>query len=63
MTPHELEVLTLVATGMRNAEIAERLILLRRTVDSHIASIMRKLDATTRMQAFLRATDLGIVER
>jgi DNA-binding CsgD family transcriptional regulator len=63
LTARELEVLTLVATGMRNAEIAESLILSRRTVDSHIAAIMRKLDAATRTQAVLRATDLGIIER
>jgi DNA-binding CsgD family transcriptional regulator len=63
LTARELEVLTLVAAGMRNAEIAESLILSRRTVDSHIAAIMRKLNAGTRTQAVLRATDLGILER
>jgi DNA-binding CsgD family transcriptional regulator len=63
LTARELEVLTLVATGMRNAEIADNLIVSRRTVDSHIAAIMRKLDAGTRTEAVLRATDLGILER
>jgi DNA-binding CsgD family transcriptional regulator/tetratricopeptide (TPR) repeat protein len=63
LTARQLEVLALVAAGMRNAEIAESLILSRRTIDSHIAAIMRKLDAGTRTQAVLRATDLGILER
>jgi DNA-binding NarL/FixJ family response regulator len=63
LTGRELEVLTLVATGMRNAEIAESLVLSRRTVDSHVAAIMRKLDAGTRTQAVLRAAGLGILER
>jgi DNA-binding NarL/FixJ family response regulator len=53
-------VLELVADGLYNSEIAERLFLSRRTVDAHVSAILRKLDVRTRSQASVEATRLGI---
>jgi DNA-binding CsgD family transcriptional regulator/tetratricopeptide (TPR) repeat protein len=61
LTPRELEVLTLLARGLRNAEIAERLVLSPRTVDHHVGAILRKLGVNTRGQATLAATRLGVL--
>lgn len=61
LTPRELEVLSLVAEGLRNAEIASRLVLSERTVGHHVGAILRKLDVQTRMQAGVEATRRGIV--
>ena len=43
--------LTLVADGLRNREIAERLFLSTKTVDHHVSAILRKLGARTRGEA------------
>ena len=43
-----MEVLALLAEGLRNAEIAERLIISPRTVDHHVSAILRKLDVGSR---------------
>jgi DNA-binding CsgD family transcriptional regulator len=61
LTSRELEVLALAATGLRNAEIAERLVLSRRTVDSHMSAILRKLGVDTRTEAVVKASSVGIV--
>jgi DNA-binding CsgD family transcriptional regulator/tetratricopeptide (TPR) repeat protein len=60
LTARELEVLTLLAQGLRNAEIAERLFLARKTVDSHVSAILRKLNVPTRGQASAEAVRLGL---
>jgi DNA-binding CsgD family transcriptional regulator/tetratricopeptide (TPR) repeat protein len=60
LTARELEVLTLLAQGLRNAEIAERLFLAPKTVDSHVSAILRKLKVPTRGQASAEAVRLGL---
>lgn len=61
LTPRELEVLALVAQGLRNAEIGERLFLSAKTVDHHVSAILRKLGVRTRGEASAEAVRLGLV--
>ena len=60
LTDREMEVLTLLAAGLRNAAIAARLTLSSRTVENHVSAILRKLGAQTRGQAGAQAARLGI---
>ncbi len=62
LTSRELEVLFLLAQGLRNAEIADRLIVSPKTVDHHVSSILRKLDVKTRGQAAAAAARLGLAQ-
>ena len=61
LTAREVDVLMLVADGLRNARIAERLVLSEKTVDHHVSAILRKLDAKTRGQAAADAVRLGVI--
>ncbi|HEY1365653.1 MAG TPA: AAA family ATPase [Gaiellaceae bacterium] len=60
LTARELEVLTLLARGLRNSEIAGELVISPRTVDHHVAAIFRKLSVRTRVQATAEAVRLGL---
>jgi DNA-binding NarL/FixJ family response regulator len=62
LTARELEVLGLLVEGLRNADIADRLFLSRRTVDHHVSAILRKLGVETRGQAAAAADRLGVLE-
>ena len=60
LTARESEILALVAEGLRNGEIAQRLFLSQRTVDNHVSAILRKLGADNRVQAAAKAAALGL---
>jgi ATP/maltotriose-dependent transcriptional regulator MalT len=60
LTRRELEVLSLVAEGLRNAQIAERLVLSEKTVDHHVAAILSKLGVHSRLEASTHAARLSL---
>ena len=61
LTPRELEVLSLLARGLKNAEIAERLFISERTVKFHVGSILAKLGADNRTEAVTIAVNRSLV--
>ena len=61
LTARQLEVLVLLAEGLTNAEIAERLVVSQRTAEHHVAAVLMKLGATSRREAAQHAVELGLV--
>ena len=61
LTDRELEILTLLARGARNRDIAEALFISERTVKVHVANLMDKLEAKTRTEAVARAIQVGFL--
>jgi DNA-binding NarL/FixJ family response regulator len=61
LTERELEVLTLLAHGMQNKEIAAQLVISERTAKFHVSSIMGKLGATNRTEAVALAAQKGLI--
>ncbi|MBV9711967.1 MAG: response regulator transcription factor, partial [Ktedonobacteraceae bacterium] len=61
LTTRELEVLRLLARGMRNKEIAARLYVSERTVNFHLANIYQKLNVSGRTEALSKALEQGLI--
>jgi len=62
LTQRELEILTLLAGGLSNAELGAKLYLSEPTIKTHLSSIFRKLGVRDRVQAVIAAYDAGLVE-
>nr|WP_269328908.1 response regulator transcription factor [Kineosporia babensis] len=61
LTQREREVLVLLADGLSNREIGERLYLSAGTVKDHVSAILTKLDVASRIQAALTAERAGLL--
>jgi len=62
LTPREREVLVLIAEGLTNAEIADRLVISVKTVDRHRENIMRKLNMHNRIDLVKYAIRTGLID-
>ncbi|WKZ47140.1 MAG: response regulator transcription factor [Anaerolineales bacterium] len=60
LTERELEILHLIAQGLNNQELAQKLVLSPKTVRNHITSIFSKLQVADRAQAIVRAREAGL---
>ena len=59
LTAREMDILNLVAKGLRNADIARQLFLSPKTVDHHVSAILAKLDVRSRSEAAAKAADVS----
>ena len=63
LTNRQLEVLTLMADGLGNAEIGDRLFISAKTVDHHVSAILGKLEVRTRGEAVAFASQAGLINQ
>lgn len=61
LTLREMEILRMVATGASNKEIADTLVIAEGTVKNHLTSILGKLNVKDRMNAVLKAREIGLI--
>jgi DNA-binding NarL/FixJ family response regulator len=62
LTPRENEVLTLLAEGLSNKEIAAKLAISEHTAKFHVNSILQKMNAQKRVEAVVRAAKMGLIQ-
>ncbi len=63
LTERELDVLKLIASGLSNSQISEKLVISEYTVKGHVSNILSKLHLVDRTQAAVYAWQQGIVRR
>lgn len=61
LTSRELEILNLIFSGRASSEVASLLCVSKRTVDFHLGKAYAKLGVSNRVQAYRRATELGLI--
>lgn len=62
LSPREMEILRLVATGASNRDIADTLVIAEGTVKNHLTNILGKLNVKDRMHAVLKAREYGLIQ-
>jgi DNA-binding NarL/FixJ family response regulator len=60
LTPREHEILDLIAQGLTNGAIAEKLVLSPKTIRNHVSNIFSKLQVATRSEAIIKAREAGL---